>query len=207
MLFRSAVVVSILAAAKVLLGKKIEVSSDGGPSAIRRVFGGDITAKFEKGVSMTVDEVAEVVGPEFKEMNENPPPSVVKVMEEMQGKTAAKRTTHLEDPKKPGFNLCGEKSYPETKAEGPRYATCYYCKLAWEKSHGGHMASEHLSIDMFADILKDSKFEKGVSVPVSELPEELQDNVNDPPPAVKKLTEELKAFADRFIAENNLEPK
>lgn len=187
-----AVVVSILAAAKVLLGKKIEVSSDGGPSAIRRVFGGDITAKFEKGVSMTVDEVAEVVGPEFKEMNENPPPSVVKVMEEMQGKTAAKRTTHLEDPKKPGFNLCGEKSYPETKADGPRETTCFYCKSAWEKSHGGHMASEHLSIDMFADILKDSKFEKGVSVPVSELPEELQDNVNDPPPAVKKLTEELK---------------
>lgn len=187
-----AVVVSILAAAKVLLGKKIEVSSDGGPSAIRRVFGGDITAKFEKGVSMTVDEVAEVVGPEFKEMNENPPPSVVKVMEEMQGKTAAKRTTHLEDPKKPGFNLCGEKSYPETKADGPRETTCFYCKSAWEKSHGGHMASERLSIDMFADILKDSKFEKGVSVPVSELPEELQDNVNDPPPAVKKLTEELK---------------
>lgn len=187
-----AVVVSILAAAKVLLGKKIEVSSDGGPSAIRRVFGGDITAKFEKGVSMTVDEVAEVVGPEFKEMNENPPPSVVKVMEEMQGKTAAKRTTHLEDPKKPGFNLCGEKSYPETKADGPRETTCFYCKSAWEKSHGGHMASERLSIDMFADILKDSKFEKGVSVPVSELPEELQDNVKDPPPAVKKLTEELK---------------
>jgi hypothetical protein len=45
-------------------------------------------AKFERGVSMTVDEVAEVVGPEFKEMNEDPPESVKKVMEGMQGKTA-----------------------------------------------------------------------------------------------------------------------
>lgn len=186
------VVVAILAAGRDINPLKFLVKSDGGPSVFRAVRGSEITAKFEKGVSMTVDEVAEVVGPEFKEMNENPPPSVVKVMEEMQGKTAAKRTTHLEDPKKPGFNLCGEKSYPETKADGPRETTCFYCKSAWEKSHGGHMASERLSIDMFADILKDSKFEKGVSVPVSELPEELQDNVNDPPPAVKKLTEELK---------------
>ena len=45
-------------------------------------------AKFERGVSMTVDEVADVVGPEFKEMNEDPPESVKKVMEGMQGKTA-----------------------------------------------------------------------------------------------------------------------
>lgn len=275
-----AVVVSILAAAKEILGDKIEVRSDGGPSAIRRVLGGDITAKFEKGVSMTVDEVAEVVGPEFKEMNESPPPSVLKVRDEMQGKTAAvsegvqralirlyeadaatfgdpptnhksygakssgftprvtvpmyreglvesdffsngapinvkltekgatlartllnkmlnktsaaKRATHLENPKKPGFNLCGEKSYPETMADGPRDATCHFCKQAWQKAHGGHMASTHMSVDMFADLLKDSKFEKGKSVPLTELPEELQDNVTDPPPSVKKLTEELK---------------
>ena len=46
------------------------------------------TAKFERGVSMTVDEVAEVVGDEFREMNEDPPESVKKVMEGMQGKTA-----------------------------------------------------------------------------------------------------------------------
>lgn len=63
-------------------------------SAIEAFFGkvkneGDKTAKFPRGVSMTVDEVAEVVGPEFKEMNENPPPEVLKVREEMQGKTAA----------------------------------------------------------------------------------------------------------------------
>ena len=186
------VVVAILAAGRDINPLKFLVKSDGGPGVFRAVKGSDLTARFEKGVSMTVDEVAEVVGPEFKEMNENPPPSVVKVMEEMQGKTAAKRTLHLEDPKKPGFNLCGEKSYPDTKADGPRETTCFYCKQAWERSHGGITASERVSIDMFADLLKDSKFEKGVSVPVSDLPEELQDNVNDPPPAVKKLTEELK---------------
>lgn len=44
------------------------------------------SAKFPRGETMTIDEVAEVVGPEFKEMNENPPPEVVKVMEEMQKK-------------------------------------------------------------------------------------------------------------------------
>lgn len=50
---------------------------------------GDKEAKFERGKSMTLDEVAKVVGPEFKEMNENPPESVVKVREEMvAGKTA-----------------------------------------------------------------------------------------------------------------------
>lgn len=49
----------------------------------------ELEAKFEKGKSMTVDEVAEVVGPEFKEMNENPPESVKKLKEEMSGKTAA----------------------------------------------------------------------------------------------------------------------
>lgn len=47
-------------------------------------------AKFQKGIKMTVEEVAAVVGPEFQEMNENPPPSVVKVREQMEGKTAGK---------------------------------------------------------------------------------------------------------------------
>jgi len=46
------------------------------------------TSKFDRGVTMTLDEVARVVGPEFKEMNEDPPDSVVKVREEMQGKKA-----------------------------------------------------------------------------------------------------------------------
>lgn len=77
-----AVVVSILAVAKKLV-KGLSVRSDGGSGAIRKVL-----AKFPRGESMTVDEVAEVVGDEFREMNENPPESVKKVMEGMQGKTA-----------------------------------------------------------------------------------------------------------------------
>jgi len=47
------------------------------------------SAKFPRGEKMTIEEVAEVVGPEFKEMNENPPPEVVKVMDEMQKKADA----------------------------------------------------------------------------------------------------------------------
>ena len=55
-------------------------------------FSDAVTAKFPKGVPMSVEEVAAVVGPEFKEMHENPPPSVVKVREEMEGKSASART-------------------------------------------------------------------------------------------------------------------
>lgn len=47
------------------------------------------TSKFPKNVPMTIEEVAAVVGDEFKEMNENPPPEVVKLREEMQAKKAA----------------------------------------------------------------------------------------------------------------------
>lgn len=53
------------------------------PSELARI------GKFPAGVSMTVDEVAAVVGPEFKEMNENPPPEVIALRDEMTGKTAA----------------------------------------------------------------------------------------------------------------------
>lgn len=77
-----AVVVSILDVAKKLV-KGLSVRSDGGSGAIRKVH-----AKFPRGESMTVDEVADVVGDEFREMNENPPESVKKVMKGMQGKTA-----------------------------------------------------------------------------------------------------------------------
>ena len=42
------------------------------------------TAKFPEGQKMTVDEVAEVVGPEFKEMNENPPDEVKKLRKDME---------------------------------------------------------------------------------------------------------------------------
>jgi hypothetical protein len=59
------------------------------------------TSRFERGVSMTVDEVAAVVGPEFKEMNENPPPEVLKVREEMQkqGITRIRRTWQAPEPR------------------------------------------------------------------------------------------------------------
>lgn len=50
-------------------------------------------AKFPKGEKMSVEEVAAVVGDSFKEMNENPPESVVKVREEMEGKVARQRLT------------------------------------------------------------------------------------------------------------------
>ena len=138
-----AVVVSILAIAKQIMGDKMTVSSDGGDGAIRRVL-----AKFPRGESMTVDEVAAVVGDEFREMNENPPPSVIKVREDMQSKTAM------------------------------------------------------LDITAFAQALasdadKEGKFEKGVSVPVSDLPDELQDNVEDPPPAVQKLKEHMQKAASK----------
>jgi hypothetical protein len=46
-------------------------------------------AKFPEGKKMTVDEVAEVVGPEFKEMNEDPPESVKKVREDMEESMSA----------------------------------------------------------------------------------------------------------------------
>lgn len=39
---------------------------------------------------------------------------------------------------------------------------------------------------------KESKFEEGEDVPLSELPEELQENVKDPPPSVKMLKKVLK---------------
>ena len=38
---------------------------------------------------------------------------------------------------------------------------------------------------------KESKFERGENVPLSDLPQELQDNVKDPPESVKKLKDEM----------------
>ncbi len=105
------------------------------------------SAKFERGKSMTVDEVAEVVGPEFKEMHEDPPESVVKLREELQkkacgcdeekdeesDKTAAELTTHMMDPQKKGFDMCGQHSSPKYSFKSIKDSDCYYCKLAWEK--------------------------------------------------------------------------
>lgn len=40
-----------------------------------------------------------------------------------------------------------------------------------------------------------AKFERGVSVPLSELPEELQENVEDPPPSVERVRKEMERQA------------
>ena len=50
-------------------------------------------AMFPRGKKMTVEEVAEVVGPEFADMNENPPEAVLAIRRQMekQGKTARLR--------------------------------------------------------------------------------------------------------------------
>ena len=49
--------------------------------------------------------------------------------------------------------------------------------------------------DYMAELEKASKFTKGENVSLDELPEELQENVKNPPPGVAALTEKLKAKA------------
>jgi len=39
----------------------------------------------------------------------------------------------------------------------------------------------------------EGKFEKGEDVPLSEMPDELEENAKNPPPAVQKLKDKLKA--------------
>lgn len=51
----------------------------------------DVTARFTKGVPMTVEEVSKVVGPEFAEAHKNPHPAVLKLREEMLGKKTARQ--------------------------------------------------------------------------------------------------------------------
>jgi hypothetical protein len=74
-------------------------------------------AKFPRGEKMTVDEVAAVVGPEFKEMNENPPDSVTQVRERMQGKESGYRPYRSQqgDPK---WIVA---KYPGTAADGTAF--------------------------------------------------------------------------------------
>lgn len=94
-LFRAAVVLDAMAKARDrqvdFLIKWLKFYEENGraPSFEERGGFGTRMARFPKGVEMTVDEVAAVVGPGFKEMNENPPPEVVRVREEMEGKTAS----------------------------------------------------------------------------------------------------------------------
>lgn len=99
-----------------------------------------VTAKFKKDVKMTVDEVAKVVGPEFKEMNENPPPEVVKVRDEM-GKKAGRKVAVGDIPADVERYVKEiEKSNPDYD-EAQTWATAWsiYCKY---KEPG----SEHCSM-------------------------------------------------------------
>lgn len=111
--------------------------------------------KFERGKSMTPEEVSKVVGPEFKENVDSPPPEVKKLKEEMKkkacgceedpeeetDKTAANRTTHMMDPQRKGFDMCGQHSSPQYSFKSIKDADCYYCKQAWEKMHSKTAAS------------------------------------------------------------------
>lgn len=44
------------------------------------------------------------------------------------------RVTHLENHNTPGFVRCGERVYDDMVVISVKDTTCYYCKLAWEKS-------------------------------------------------------------------------
>ena len=55
-------------------------------------------------------------------------------------------------------------------------------------------ASDGVSVaDYEAELDKESKFERGENVSLEELPPELKENVENPPPAVKKLREEMES--------------
>lgn len=125
-------------------------------------------AKFERGVSMTVDEVAEVVGDEFREMNEDPPESVKKVMEGMQGKTAgADEAEGLQKAMKASQKMLDTlkaQKLPENIEAPLRKAL--ESNLAKYEAQLKSLKTAHrsplLAMEQFADMLRDGKFEEGV---------------------------------------------
>lgn len=147
------------------------------------------TAKFPAGESMTVDEVADVVGPEFKEMNEDPPASVVKVRKEME-KKAAKGTDSVwvvSDPDATSemgdiFSKVSVNKLPELVIgmggkewrskntaihfnEQDAKADAKARLAARSKKASGIWSGRRtplLAKDTFAEMLRDGKFEKGV---------------------------------------------
>jgi hypothetical protein len=70
---------------------ELSVLNEASKLTLRRSAKKQRLAKFPRGEKMTVQEVAEVVGPEFAEMNENPPDSVLAVREQM-AKQARRKT-------------------------------------------------------------------------------------------------------------------
>lgn len=77
-------------------------------------------AKFPKGVPMTVEEVAAIVGPEFQEMNENPPPEVVEVRQQMEesAKTACRQRLTWKQAVKEPSGLYGHTRQIQADCEG-----------------------------------------------------------------------------------------
>ena len=67
----------------------------------------------------------------------------------------------------------------------------------WKRQNEKHkdkFKSASVSVaDYEAELDKESKFERGESVSLEELPPELKENVENPPPAVKKLREEMES--------------
>lgn len=147
------------------------------------------TAKFPAGESMTVDEVADVVGPEFKEMNEDPPASVVKVRKEME-KKAAKGTDSVwvvSDPDATSemgdiFSKVSVNKLPELvigmggKEWRSKNTAIHFneqdanadakARLAARPKKASGIWSRRrtplIAMDTFAEMLRDGKFEKGV---------------------------------------------
>ena len=72
-------------------------------------------ARFEEGKPMSVDEVADVVGPEFKKNVEDPPPGVAKLKEEMKNKAASSHP-------KSDRTACGCEDSDETETSETRTA-------------------------------------------------------------------------------------
>ena len=161
------------------------------------------TAKFPAGVTMTVDEVADVVGPEFKEMNEDPPASVVEVREEMQKKAGSDEVEGLQKAVKATQKMMESlkaQKLPENVEAPLRKAieanlAKYEARLKSLKTAGSPL----IATETFAEMLKDGKFEKGKSMTVDEVAAvvgpEFKEMNEDPPASVVKLREEMSKTA------------
>ena len=160
-------------------------------------------AKFPAGVTMTVDEVADVVGPEFKEMNEDPPASVVEVREEMQKKAGSDEVEGLQKAVKATQKMMESlkaQKLPENVEAPLRKAieanlAKYEARLKSLKTAGSPL----IATETFAEMLKDGKFEKGKSMTVDEVAAvvgpEFKEMNEDPPASVVKLREEMSKTA------------
>jgi len=110
-------------------------------------------AKFPKGEKMTVDEVAAVVGDSFKEMNENPPESVLEVREEMEGKVASGRKLSWPD---------GDPTAPWTPWGPAQYGTEVTRGVRSYAGHGGIAVAQGVARKMLSPAaLKTALFQNG----------------------------------------------